>query len=155
MMDTPFRLPPIVPHLVVNRGGDAIDFYARALGAELMSRLDNGEGLVMNAGLTINGAAVMLNDHFPGMSPPPPQPGHSAVTIHLTVDNADRWFDRAVAAGATPAMPPADMFWGDRYAVVHDPFGHSWAFAHNLHGHQLGHDEINSNFAAFKEGAMQ
>jgi uncharacterized glyoxalase superfamily protein PhnB len=58
--------------------------------------------------------------------------GGSPVTVHLIVDDADAWFDRAVAAGATPAMPVADQFWGDRYGVLIDPFGHAWAVASRI-----------------------
>ncbi len=86
---------------------------------------------IMHAHLLINGASLMLNDDFPehrgpGATPEGPPAG---TVLHLQVDDADRWFDRAVAAGGTPRMPPQDMFWGDRYGHVGDPFGHVWSIA--------------------------
>ena len=85
------------------------------------------------AHLIVNGASLMMHDDFPeytgGAMPPP-----SGVTLHLQVDDTDAWYDRAVAAGAAPHMPPADMFWGDRYAQVTDPFGHTWSIGTPVKG---------------------
>ena len=109
------------------RGSDALDFYATAFGADIRERgtADDGER-VMFASLRINGGWIMLSDEFPewsGMHEPEP----SGVTMHLQVDDADAWFTRALAAGATVTMPLADQFWGDRYGQLADPFGHRWS----------------------------
>lgn len=119
----------VTPHLVIGggRAAEAIDFYKRAFAAEEAIRMpaDDGKRL-MHAHLKVNGGSLMMCDDFPeyrGSAVGAPE----AVTLHLQVDDADRWFERAVAAGATPTMPLADMFWGDRYGQVRDPFGHSWS----------------------------
>ena len=119
----------VTPHLVIGggRAAEAIDFYKRAFGAEEAMRMpaDDGKRL-MHAHLKINGGSLMMCDDFPeyrGSAVGAPE----AVTLHLQVDDADLWFERAVAAGATPTMPLADMFWGDRYGQVRDPFGHMWS----------------------------
>lgn len=122
-------LSPITPHLIVDGAAAAISFYEQAFGAEVMSRLDAPDEMVLNAQLRINGATVMINDAM-GMGPKGPQAlGGSPVTIHLLVADVDAAFARALAAGAKPFMLPADMFWGDRYGVVQDPYGHRWSLA--------------------------
>lgn len=120
----------LVPHLTIGgrRAADAIEFYKKAFGAQEQMRMpaDDGER-VLHAHLLINGASLMLNDDFPEYRGAGELPAPAGVTLHLQVDNSDRWYDRAVAAGATPTMPLADMFWGDRYGQVRDPFGHTWS----------------------------
>ncbi|MDP1028550.1 VOC family protein [Sphingomonas sp. KR1UV-12] len=119
----------VTPFLTIRqrRGMEALDFYQRAFGATVTERnvAEDGQRL-MQAGLRINGGWLMLSDEFPewmGHDEPPPQ----GVTIHLQVDDADRWADRAVRAGATLTMPVGEQFWGDRYGQVVDPFGHRWS----------------------------
>ncbi|HET9231208.1 MAG TPA: VOC family protein [Vitreimonas sp.] len=118
----------VYPYLKVKGGKAAIDFYTRAFGAteEYRAYGEDGER-IMHARFRVNGGAILLSDDFPefrgGTESPPPD----GVTIHLEVDNADRWWDRAVSAGATIVMPLADQFWGDRYGQVKDPFGHMWS----------------------------
>jgi PhnB protein len=125
--------PPITPQLVCAGAAEAIAFYARALGAEETMRLPGPDGRLVHAALTVNGAPVMLMDEFPEMgATAPDRLGGSPVTIHLAVDDADAWFARATAAGATVVMPLADQFWGDRYGCVRDPFGHLWSFGQPL-----------------------
>ncbi len=91
-------------------------------------------GRVMHATLKIGGSEIMLSDEFPehGGSRGPDMVGSTTVTIHLQVPNADKAFARAIGAGATAIMPPADMFWGDRFGKLRDPFGHEWSIAHHL-----------------------
>jgi uncharacterized glyoxalase superfamily protein PhnB len=108
----------------------AIDFYKKAFGAEEMMRLPAPDGRLMHGAVRINGAMVMLVDEMPehGCLSPLSLKG-SPVTVHLNVDDVDKFFARAVKAGATVRMPVADMFWGDRYGIVQDPFGHGWSIA--------------------------
>ena len=123
--------PAVSPHLVVDDAAAAIDFYVKAFDATEHGRLPGPDGKIAHAALQINGAMVMLNDDFPemtgGKSTTPTALGGSPVTIHLTVTDVDTSFDRAVAAGATVVTPLEDQFWGDRYGVVRDPFGHLWS----------------------------
>ena len=118
----------ITPFLAIRdkRAEEALGFYAKAFGAEVVERnaAQDGERL-MQASLKINTGWLMLADEFPefGFKAQPPQ----SVTLHLQVDDADRWFDRAVSAGCTVTMPISDQFWGDRYGQVQDPFGHRWS----------------------------
>ncbi len=127
----------LTPHIQIgdNRAAEAIDFYTTAFGATEIRRTlaDDGKRL-MHAHVHINGASLMLHDEFPEYAGPADvdAAGGSGLTLHLQVDNADHWFDRAVAAGARAAMPLQDMFWGDRYGQVVDPFGYRWSIAHTL-----------------------
>jgi PhnB protein len=123
--------PAVSPYLVVDDGAAAIDFYVNAFGAEELGRVPGPDGRLVNAALRINGSVMMLNDDFPemtgGKSMTPKALGGTPVTIHLTVTDVESWFQRAVDAGATVVAPLEDQFWGDRYGVVHDPFGHTWS----------------------------
>jgi PhnB protein len=129
------RPTPVTPYLTVRGGQDAIEFYKKAFGARtarLMMAEDKQR--VMHASLTINGGMVMLSDAFDeygdaGGTKPPTEVGGASVTVHLDTDNVDRAWKKAVDAGAEILMPLADMFWGDRYGVVRDPFGHVWSMA--------------------------
>ena len=122
-------LSGVTPHLTIadNRAAEAADFYKEAFGAEEMLRMPGQDGKrLIHVHLKINGGSLMMNDDFPEhRGRPLGQP--EGVTLHLQVDDTDRWFERAVAAGATALMGPADMFWGDRYGQVRDPFGHTWS----------------------------
>jgi PhnB protein len=118
------------PHLVCAGAARAIDFYKAAFGAVEMMRLPGPDGRLMHGCVSINGSSVMLVDEFPEMGAMAPTTlKGTPVTIHLIVDDVDAVTARAVAAGATVVMPVADQFWGDRYGVVADPFGHHWSIA--------------------------
>jgi PhnB protein len=123
--------PAILPHLVVDDAAAAIDFYIKAFGAVEYGRVPGPDGKLIHAALEINGSTVMLNDDFPemsgGKSMTPTSLGGSPVTIHLVVTDVDKQFQKAVDAGATVVMPVEDQFWGDRYGVLQDPFGHQWS----------------------------
>lgn len=124
--------PAVSPMLTVSDGAAAIDFYVKAFDAEELGRVPGPDGKrLFHAALRINGALVMLNDDFPemndGKSATPEALGGSPVTIHLTVADVDAKFQKAVDAGATVVMPLEDMFWGDRYGELRDPFGHLWS----------------------------
>ncbi len=124
----------VTPYLVVSNGEHAIEFYKKAFGAGELYRMPAPDGRLMHASLEINGSCVMLSDEFPehGGNRAPDMIGSTTVTIHLQVPNADKAFAQAVAAGATVIMPLADMFWGDRYGKLRDPFGHEWSIAHHV-----------------------
>ncbi len=118
----------VYPYLKVTGGKAALEFYTRAFGAteEFRTYGEDGER-IMHARFRVNGGAILLSDDFPEFRGGKPSPPPDGVTIHLEVDNADRWWERAVAAGAEVVMPLADQFWGDRYGQLKDPFGHSWS----------------------------
>jgi uncharacterized glyoxalase superfamily protein PhnB len=126
----PTGMHALSPHLVCAGAAAAIDFYKAAFGATEMVRLAGPDGKLMHASLCINGSSVMLvdeNREFGMLSPK--ALGGSPVSIHLIVPDADAAAQRAVDAGATLKMPVRDMFWGDRYGMVEDPFGHAWSVA--------------------------
>jgi PhnB protein len=127
-------IPPgmhsITPHLVCDGAAAAIDFYKRAFGATGAVQLPGPGGRIMHAQIRIGDSAVMLVDENRAFGMLGPKAvGGSPVTIHLYVEDVDATYQRAVAAGAKATMPPADMFWGDRYGVLEDPFGHHWSIA--------------------------
>lgn len=134
-------LRSITPHIVCAGASDAIEFYKKAFGAEETFRLPGADGKLMHASVKIGDSTVMLVDEMPewGALGPKALKG-SPVTIHLMVDDVDSVFAQAVAAGATVKMPVADMFWGDRYGQVIDPFGHVWSIA--THVRNLTPEEI-------------
>ena len=133
----------VTPHLTVRGAAEAIDFYQRAFGARERGRMPGPDGkVIMHAELQIGNSIVFLADEFPDMGCRAPQTlGGTTGTLHIYVQDVDRAFQRAVAAGAEVRMPAADMFWGDRYAKVADPFGHEWGLAthkENLSAREIG-----------------
>ena len=127
----PEGTPSVVPHLVVKDAPRAIAFYKTAFRATELFRADGpgGKG-VMHAELQIGDGRIYIAEEFPGMgSLSPASLGGSSVTIHLWCEDVDTVFGRAVSAGAEVRMPVMDMFWGDRYGRLQDPFGHLWAIA--------------------------
>jgi PhnB protein len=130
----------LIPHLVVDGGTKAVEFYKAAFGAEVVNVMPDhmGTGRVMHAHLKVLGADLFLCDDFPefcgGVTRAPKGP--TPVTLHLCVPNADEAIAKAAAAGGTVTMPAADMFWGDRYGKLTDPFGHEWSFTHPLTAEQ-------------------
>ncbi len=133
------NIPPtggLTPHIQIGerRAVEAIDWYAEAFGATEIRRQAVEDGRLMHAHLHVNGASLMLHDEFPEYVGPADvdAAGGSGLTLHLQVDDADAWYARAVTAGARGAMPPEDMFWGDRYGQVVDPFGYRWSMGHPI-----------------------
>lgn len=128
--------PMLVPHLVVDDAAAALDFYSKAFGAEEMVRMPGPGGKLIHACTRINGSLVFLNDDFPefndGKSSTPSALGGTSVTIHLHGPDVEGRFQRALDAGATVVNPLEDQFWGDRYGVVRDPFGHQWSLAETV-----------------------
>ncbi|GAB4393462.1 MAG: VOC family protein [Kiloniellaceae bacterium] len=120
----------LTPHLVCREALKAIDFYKAAFGAEELIVVPGPDGKVMHACLSINGSSVMLVEESLGCAAASPQHlGGTPVTLHLIVDDADAAAARAVEAGAKVVMPVDDQFWGDRYGIIEDPFGHRWSIA--------------------------
>lgn len=120
----------LTPHLVVRNATQALEFYKKALGAEVLHVAHMPDGKVMHAALRIGDSMLMLNDEMPehGALSPLAHNG-TAVTIHIYTEDADAAFNRAVSAGAQVRMPLMDQFWGDRYGIVTDPYGHQWSIA--------------------------
>lgn len=141
----PSGMQGLIPHLVCSPATEAIAFYKEAFGAEEAGCVMAPDGnRVMHAHLTIGGAPLFLADDFPeyceGHSQTATALGGTPVTIHRYVKDCDAAVQKAVDAGATVKMPPMDMFWGDRYGVVVDPYGHNWSLA--THQKDLTPEEI-------------
>ena len=123
----------LTPYLVCRGASAAIAFYVKAFGAKEKGRFPGPDGKLMHAEIRIGDSIVMLGDEMPKMgATAPPTIGGTATGLFLYVKNVDQAFARAVAAGATAEMPPKDMFWGDRYAKLADPFGHKWSLATHI-----------------------
>ncbi|MYN38808.1 VOC family protein [Duganella sp. FT109W] len=123
----------VIPHLVCEGAADAIEFYKKAFNAVEQMRMPGDNGRIMHAALTIGDSTIMLADDFPeygGLGPKALK--GSPVTLHMVVPDVDASFQQAVDAGASVRMAPADMFWGDRYGQVTDPFGHHWSIATHI-----------------------
>lgn len=148
----PSGMEGLIPHLVVDGAAEAIEFYKKAFGAEEIMRVPSMDGRkIMHAEIKINGQPVFFADDFPefsetGTKRAPSALGTSTVTIHRFVEDCDAAVKRAVDAGATVAMPPEDAFWGDRYAIVVDPYGHHWSIA--THQKDLTPEEITDAMKA-------
>lgn len=129
----PDGMHSVTPHLVCAGAADAIEFYKKAFLAEEVMRLPGRDGKLMHAMIRIEASPVMLVDESPdGCIVGPKTLKGSPVTIHVFVADVDAFVSRAVAAGAKITMPVADMFWGDRYGKIEDPFGHLWSVATHL-----------------------
>lgn len=137
----PLGMNAITPHLVCAGAADAIEFYKQAFGAIDEGRLATPDGKLMHACVRIGDSAIFLVDEMPDCGALSPQSlNGSPVTIHLYVEDADKVMEKAVAAGARVMMPLQDMFWGDRYGVLEDPFGHRWSIA--THVRDVSPEEI-------------
>jgi uncharacterized glyoxalase superfamily protein PhnB len=139
----------LTPHIVVRGAAQAIEFYKKAFGAVEISRAPMPDGkTLMHADLKIGDSHLFLVDEMPGMGGchAPREPGATSVTLHLYVDDVDAVFNRAVAAGAKVTMPLADMFWGDRFGKLTDPFGHDWSVA--THKEDLTVEEMKKRQAS-------
>ena len=123
----------ITPQLAVNGVADAIAWYTRALGANELLRNVAPDGVrIMHAELLLGDSRFFVVDEFDGSMKAPSTLGGSPITLHLYVRNVDALFDRAVGAGAKVVLRVADQFWGDRYGILDDPFGHRWSIASRI-----------------------
>ena len=141
----------VTAHLTVRDAAKAIAFYQAAFGAQQKNRMTGPDGRVVHAELRFGDSIVFLADEFPGMPggtvAPETVGGRRTGGINLYVEDADQLFDQAVRAGATPVMPVADQFWGDRHGAVLDPFGHLWSVS--THKEDLTEQEIEQRSREF------
>lgn len=149
MSDTARSLPAgmhtLNPHIVCADCAGAMEFYKAAFGAVEEMRMPGPEGKMMHAAMRFGDSMLMLMDEFPEWGAKGPKLiGGTPVTIHMIVDDVDAVFARAVDAGAKVVMPVADQFWGDRYGILEDPWGHSWSIA-TPSERQLSPEEIAEN----------
>jgi PhnB protein len=123
----------VTPYLAVDNAAEAIDFYRRAFGAKERARIAGPGDSVMHAELEVGDSLVMLSDPFPQASTTPPKElGGTSASVFMYVEDIDAVYRQAIDAGATSLMEPDDMFWGDRFGSVQDPFGHSWTIATHI-----------------------
>ncbi len=137
----PQGMHSVTPHLVIGGAAEAIEFYKKAFGAVEESRLPGPGGKIMHAAIRIGDSVIMLNDEMPdcGALGAKALKG-SPVTIHLYVPDADELVNRAAKAGAKVTMPVSEQFWGDRYGMLEDPFGHRWSVG--THVRDVSRDEM-------------
>ena len=136
------------PYLIIKGAAEAIEFYKKAFGAKEIMRMSQTDGRIGHAEIKIGDSPIMLADEFPEMDARSPHSlGGSPVSILLYVEDVDAMFTQAVAAGAQVKMPPTDMFWGDRFSKVVDPFGHEWSLA--THKEDVSPEECARRSQAF------
>ena len=123
----------VVPEICVDGAATALDFYVEAFGAEELLRHEAPDGRIIHGEISFDGFVVFVVDNFPelnnGKGSSPTAIGGTPITLHRDVADVDAAVDRAVVAGATLVWGPEDMFWGDRYARLANPFGHQWSLA--------------------------
>lgn len=144
----------VTPHLTVKDGTQAITFYKEAFGAKLLEHNNTPDGKVIHALLRIGNSNVMLSDEYPaeqGCGTVAPQSAKgTSVVIHLCVEDVDSTFNQAIKAGAKVIQPVDNMFWGDRYGQLEDPFGHRWSIS--THKEDFSPEEIDAKINAFSAG---
>lgn len=137
----------LTPYLCVRGAAKALDFYARAFGAQEVYRLPGPGGAIMHAETRIGDSVLMVADENPTQGAKSPEAyGGTPVSVMLYVPDVDAVFARATSAGAKALMPPADMFWGDRFGKLKDPFGHEWGVA--THIEDISPAEMQKRMAA-------
>jgi PhnB protein len=137
----------VSPYLVVHDAAAALDFYARAFGAKELFRMPGPGGKVMHAEMQLGDSRILLSDESPEMGSRSPRTlKGSAVGLLVYTEDVDALHARALAAGAQAKAPPADMFWGDRWCALVDPFGHEWQLA--THKEDLTPEEMAKRAAA-------
>ncbi|MFZ1925695.1 MAG: VOC family protein [Solirubrobacteraceae bacterium] len=137
----PDNYPQVMPYLIVDGAGEAIEFYQGVFGASERMRLGGPDGKIGHAELQIGEAVIMLADENPGMNIEGPKSiGGTPVTIHVYVEDADGTFERAIQAGAKPLRAVEDQFYGDRSGQFEDPYGHRWNVA--THVEDISEEEM-------------
>ena len=137
----------VTPYLVIKNAGEAIGFYEKAFGATERFRMPGPGGAVMHAEIQLGDSMIMLCDEFPDWGQLSPlSRGGTTFSLFVYVPDCDALYNRAVEAGCKGAMPPADMFWGDRFSKVVDPYGHEWCIA--THVEDVSPEEMEKRGAA-------
>jgi PhnB protein len=136
MSNTVSAIPPgyhsLIPAITCKNAAAAMDFYKKVFGATETMRMEGPGGMVMHGELKIGDSAIFVADEFPGMSAAPSGDGPVSSYVFIYMDDVDDVFSRAVEEGCKVSMPLADMFWGDRYGKLTDPFGHQWGLAQHI-----------------------
>jgi uncharacterized glyoxalase superfamily protein PhnB len=143
-----------LPYLIVKGAADAIAWYQRAFGAELVTRLDGPDGSLVHSELQVGPQHFFMTEEMPqyGSLGPLALGGSGSMAV-LYVPDCDTVFARAVEAGATPKMPMADQFWGDRSGSLVDPFGHNWFIS--THKEDLSPEQIKQRMLKlFEQGGQ-
>ena len=145
----------VTPYIFVKGANEALEFYKNAFGAEEMLRLPGPDGeSVMHAEMKVGDSIIMLSDENPQMGAMSPETrGGPTGSIMLYVEDVDASYKRALDAGAKEKAPPTDMFWGDRFSQVIDPFGHLWAIA--THTEDVPPEEIGQRMKEWSAQAEQ
>jgi uncharacterized glyoxalase superfamily protein PhnB len=144
------KVNELYAYLRLKNAPEAIDFYKKAFGATETFRLVEPGGRVGHAQLELGGTTLMIADEFPEFDIQGPQTlGGTSVAIHLHVDDADAFAERAVAAGAELVRPPSDQFYGERSATLRDPFGHEWLIGHSIE--EVSPEEMQRRYDAMFE----
>lgn len=147
----PDGYPRVMPHLVVDGAGEAIEFYRSVFGATERMRMPAPGNRIGHAELEIGDSVIMLADEFPDMDVRGPRAlGGTPITLYVYVDDVDSVFEAAVAAGARALRPVEDRFYGDRSGEVEDPFGHRWHVA--THVEDVPPDELAERAAGAMSG---
>jgi PhnB protein len=139
----------VTPYLIVDNATKALDFYSRALGARETFRMPGPDGKIAHAEIQVGDSRVFLCDETPQAGKSPKTLRGSPVGIFLYTDDVDATYARAVREGATSKMPPTNMFWGDRWSQVVDPYGHEWQFA--THVEDVSEEQLNERMAEMAE----
>ncbi len=137
----------ITPSLTCRDAAKAIDFYKKAFGAQELMRMPSPDGKISHAEIKIGDSVVFINDEFPGRTAAPAPTATPSSSLFLYVEDVDTVFNQAVSVGAKSTMPLQDMFWGDRFGNVVDPFGHQWGLA--MHIEDVAPEEIGRRAQAF------
>jgi len=140
----------ITPSMTCKNASNAIDLYKKVFGAEEIMRMSGPGGTIAHAELRIGDSVIFLNDEMPGMAVAPSGSGLPSVFLFLYTDKVDEVFNRAVGQGCQVEMPLANMFWGDRYGKIRDPFGHHWGLAQ--HVEEVAPDEMARRSAEWSAG---
>ncbi|HEY5565919.1 MAG TPA: VOC family protein [Gammaproteobacteria bacterium] len=148
--DDALQIYEVFAYLRVHDSAQALDFYSRAFGAQELFRLADPSGRIGHAEIRIGPATVLISDEYPDRGIHGPRSvGATTVTLHVHVNDVDRLFAQAVAAGATVVHPLADAFHGERLGLVRDPFGHEWLLGGEIE--KLTPDEMQRRYTALLE----
>jgi len=144
----PDNFHSLTPNLVCRNAAQAIEFYKTVFGATELVRMPGPGGKIMHAELQIGDSRLFVNDSMAKSMPTGPEPGASnPMYLHVYVEDVDTIFNRAIEGGARVDMPLQDMFWGDRYGKLTDPFGQQWGIA--THKEDVAPEEMKRRQDAF------